>query len=316
MIYQPGDGVTRTRNYYACTRRVNWHDCDARMSNTAIVDDQMLQVVHALAIPDDWQKEVIAQAEQLLKATPGSAEPSQEAIVAEIERWGEVYARGAISKTKFDRTVAELEAKLSNAPATPRQPNLIQAAALLAEFPKLMEAASLVERRTIMRHLFSKVWLQRHEVVAITPTALYMPLVVAAQTRYSGGSNNQGGGTGGSEQGRTDGGEPAASGQRGDRGKLGSHPAHQHALFNHCSGFAAAAPSSAAPTMVGRIPTTSRRRVYTSVINSRNTGRISAAVAALKSLGKSLSKAWTCAGSGPALGAGAGALRSACRSRS
>jgi hypothetical protein len=58
---------------------------------------------------------------------------------------------------------------------------------LLAQFPQLIETASLAERRAIMRQLFSKIWVQRHEVVAITPTSLYLPLVVAARKRYSWG---------------------------------------------------------------------------------------------------------------------------------
>ncbi len=65
---------------------------------TEAVDEQMLHVVNALALPEDWQPEILAQAEGLLK----TAQPNQglpcEALIAEIERWGEAYARGAIGK--------------------------------------------------------------------------------------------------------------------------------------------------------------------------------------------------------------------------
>ncbi len=37
MVYQPGDGVERTRHYYQCSRRVNWRDCSARMVSFAFI---------------------------------------------------------------------------------------------------------------------------------------------------------------------------------------------------------------------------------------------------------------------------------------
>ncbi len=187
----------------------------------------MLQVVKTLALPSDWQQEVLAQAEALLKTDPASRSVSREAVVAEIERWGEAYARGAISKVKFERTMTELQAKLAEAPSVPRQPSLTEAAALLAQFPQLIETASLAERRAIMRQLFSKIWVQRHEVVAITPTSLYLPLVVAARKRYSGGSNNQTNGAGGDEPGNSGGPSGAGVPRTGVKGTMEALPAHQ-----------------------------------------------------------------------------------------
>lgn len=224
MVYQPGDGNERTRHYYHCSRRINWRDCTARMVWIDAVDAQMLQVVKALALPDDWKPEILAQAEALLKAEQPNQGVSREALIAEIERWGEAYARGAIGKAKFERTIADLQAKMAEAPSTPRQPNLAEVAGLLSQFAQLIDAANLVERRAIVRQLFSKIWVQRHEVVAITPTSLYLPLVAAAQRRYSGGSNNQTDGSGG-EPGRG-GGTTAGAYRTSVQGAMEARPAH------------------------------------------------------------------------------------------
>ncbi|WP_281256922.1 recombinase zinc beta ribbon domain-containing protein [Candidatus Chloroploca asiatica] len=53
MVYQPGDSTVRTHHYYHCSRRINWRDCPARMVWIDAVDAQMLQVVKALALPED-----------------------------------------------------------------------------------------------------------------------------------------------------------------------------------------------------------------------------------------------------------------------
>jgi Recombinase zinc beta ribbon domain/Recombinase len=232
MVYQPGDGSQRTRNYYYCSRRINWRDCAARMVWTAAVDTQMLQILQALALPDDWKPEILAQAEALLKADMPNNALSREALIAEIERWGEAYARGAIGKAKFERTIADLQARIAEAPHAPRQPTMAELADLLTQFSQIIEHATLVERRAIMRKLFSTIWIQRHEVVAIKPTLLYMPLVVAAQKRYSRASNNQIDGGDLGQRGRNPSQALEGSGKR----SAGSRPAHQHAPRNHSSG--------------------------------------------------------------------------------
>ncbi|WP_129675822.1 recombinase family protein [Candidatus Chloroploca sp. Khr17] len=70
--------------------------------------------------------------------------------------------------------------------------------------------------------VFSTIWVQRHEVVAITPTSLAFPLVVAAQKRYSRDSNNQ---IDGGDSGQGGGSPTGTTGQRG-QGMMDPHPAH------------------------------------------------------------------------------------------
>jgi hypothetical protein len=227
MVYQPGDGIQRKRNYYQCSRHINWKNCDARMVWTQAVDTQLITVVQTLALPTEWQAAIIAEAEALLNAEHPDTNQTRATLTAEIERWGEVYARGAVSKQKFETVLAELEAKRAAAPHVPLRPDLTQAAAVLANFDQVIATAHLAERRAILRQLFCQVWVQRHEIVAITPTSLYMPLVVAARKRYSSDKNNQIDPADRSEPGGRGSAKGAHTRQKSVQGLVEARPAHQ-----------------------------------------------------------------------------------------
>lgn len=55
------------------------------------------------------------------------------------------------------------------------------AAALLNHMPELVDAATFEERQQMVHHLFDAVWLSGGQLVAVTPTDLYVPLIGAIQ---------------------------------------------------------------------------------------------------------------------------------------
>lgn len=61
-----------------------------------------------------------------------------------------------------------------------------EAAKLLTDLPTLYQAGTIAERQALMRLIFSKLWMERHELKAITPTGLYLPLIAAAQVSEDG----------------------------------------------------------------------------------------------------------------------------------
>ena len=56
-----------------------------------------------------------------------------------------------------------------------------RARALLGDIGTLLDGANEAERRAALRYLFGVVWLERHRVVALTPTALYAPMLAAVE---------------------------------------------------------------------------------------------------------------------------------------
>jgi hypothetical protein len=52
-----------------------------------------------------------------------------------------------------------------------------RASALLGDIDDLLDGANEAERRAALPYLFAALWLERHRLVAMTPTALYEPLL-------------------------------------------------------------------------------------------------------------------------------------------
>jgi hypothetical protein len=53
---------------------------------------------------------------------------------------------------------------------------------LLGDIDDLLDGANEAERRAVLRYLFAALWLERHRIVAMTPTALYEPLLAVVET--------------------------------------------------------------------------------------------------------------------------------------
>ena len=133
-----------------------------------------------LAIPVSLRSEVIHRAERLVAQQAPPSSPDQTAIEAQMQRLTDVYIAGRIDKGRYTSQIAELERQLVTQPLSAPLPDLEQAAKLLLDLPRLYEEATIAERRALVRLIFSHLWMERHELKAITPTGLYLPLMAAA----------------------------------------------------------------------------------------------------------------------------------------
>jgi site-specific DNA recombinase len=152
--------------------------CAAPMVVADWIEQEILQLLSQLhitpavrALIEDVARDMEAQDHRAIdRAT----------ITAKLERLGEVYADGLISKEKYRQERTTLLAQLTEADqdTAPRGPRLDLVIALAHDLPRLLRAATKDEARAIIAPVLSHVWVQNRAVAAITPTAAFEPLLV------------------------------------------------------------------------------------------------------------------------------------------
>lgn len=107
------------------------------------------------------------------------------ALAARLERLGEVYADGLLSREKYQQQRMAIQAQLDAAdPQQPTEPDLATVLALLRDVPALIREAGREEARAIVAPMLARVWVEQGQLVAITPTAAFRPLFVALWNAY------------------------------------------------------------------------------------------------------------------------------------
>jgi hypothetical protein len=178
--HQTGRPTSRS-HYYVCSGRSR-RTCDAKFNRAEAVEAQALDLLRALSLPADWRNTVLQKAEGFLKPEEGKRTVSPAAIQRQIEAIALAHAEGDISTETFHRERERLRTRLAEAQTnqpTPRQLDLLKAAELLENLDALVDRLSPERQRAILRLIFSQVWVAKKEVVAVTPTTLYLPLVGA-----------------------------------------------------------------------------------------------------------------------------------------
>jgi hypothetical protein len=156
--------------------------CDATFNRAEAVEAQALDLLRALSLPADWPSTILKKAEASLKPEEGKRTVTPAAIQRQIEAIALAHAEGDISTETFQRERERLRTRLAEAQTslpTPRQLDLIKAAELLENLDVLVDRLSPEQQRGLVRKIFSHVWMAKKEVVAVTPTTLYLPLAKA-----------------------------------------------------------------------------------------------------------------------------------------
>lgn len=164
--------------YYMCSGN-NHRTCDAPMASSSFIEEKVIQMLESLSIPQDWYELIIARAESILTAQQSQPTIDRAAIEEQLQRLGMIFTDGLITHSEYIRRRDGMRALLLDAP--PPQdplPNLREAAGLLSNLKRLIGVANQDQLRTISHQLFTRFWVERREIRAITPTKLYLPLVV------------------------------------------------------------------------------------------------------------------------------------------
>ena len=177
-LWHQNRGTTGGARYYRCSGH-DHRTCKASFSYAERVEDQMLDVVKELRLPNDWHARALAYVEERRNAQ-ATAPPVEDraAVEQRLKRLARLYEDGMKTDDEYQRERDRLQAQLHRTqPALPIQANLEAAAERLRDLPALLEAATMLQRRGLLSHLFSDVWIEKHQVVALTPVRALLPLM-------------------------------------------------------------------------------------------------------------------------------------------
>lgn len=191
--YQAGQQGTRLWHHSSATKggrinrylRCSGHDHrahpDARLIQLGPVEDAVRAALGGLTLPADLLPQIIARAEALQRPAAPAPTISPAQVAAQIERLGEAYADGAISRERYQQRLAALRQQLAEVQAAtpPLSFDLQRALGLLAELPALLAAATPAELRRIAAAVVVQVWVDRSGVTAIAPRADLWALLAA-----------------------------------------------------------------------------------------------------------------------------------------
>lgn len=116
--------------YYLCSGR-SARTCKTGYVHAEPVEQTMLSILGSLQLTDALRAAVADEARRLLGIEHTPPAVDAEAIRAQLERLGEAYADGVLSKARYEQRRDALRVQLAAAPATPAAPDLDGALALL-----------------------------------------------------------------------------------------------------------------------------------------------------------------------------------------
>ena|GEM_PF-372284 len=181
--WQSGNASCRTHRYYCSTRRrYGTSACAAPMLHGTAVEEQVLDLLRSLVLPERIVDRVIAEVEERL-ARPAQTAPDTARLAEQLRRLSVAYRSNdpTIDDQFYHRERARLEAQLATgAPSRiGRVLEIEQAAQLLSDMGQLLDAASQEQRRILVQRVIRSVWLANGEITAWTPEPVYAVLVDA-----------------------------------------------------------------------------------------------------------------------------------------
>lgn len=183
-VHQSGRATSRA-GYYRCSGNSR-RTCESCLQRTETVDSQALDLLRALSLPADWRTTILRKAEALIKPIAEKPKVNPATIRRQIEEFTLSHIEGDISTEFFHEQRTRLRARLAEAQQAQQgseRLNLQKAAEVLENMNTLVDRMSAEQQRSMLRLVFTHVWITQKRVVAITPTTLYAPLVVAVCER-------------------------------------------------------------------------------------------------------------------------------------
>lgn len=179
-LWHQNRGAGGSRRYYRCSG-IDRRTCGVSMSHADDVEQQVLDLMPQLTLPADWHERAL-EFVQARRQAQASTRPTEDraAIEQRLKRLARLYEDGMKSDEDYQRERDRLRSMLQEQPVSvPMQANLEEAAKRLHDLPTLLAQATMLQRRAVLAHLFSDIWIERNEIVALTPTRVLFPLMYA-----------------------------------------------------------------------------------------------------------------------------------------
>jgi site-specific DNA recombinase len=170
---------THSRYYYRCSG-VSRRTCNTKMQRADIVEAEVLGILRGLVLPAEWQEQVLEKALEQARTTPQPV-VDQRFIQREMRRLRADYIEGKMDDAAYQDAYQKLEALREHPPEPIPVMDMKRAAELVAQFGRTIDEATPDEKRSIIRQMFSRVWVADKHIEAITPTALFHSMLEATR---------------------------------------------------------------------------------------------------------------------------------------
>jgi DNA invertase Pin-like site-specific DNA recombinase len=183
--HSSGSGAGKMNRYFRCSGHSKRTHSGAKLISALVVEDQVRELLGELVMPAEQMHTIVQQA-RVLATTPATSTRTTaltaDQITQQIERLGEAYADGAVSRERYQRRLHDLRTMLDEARhTTPPMPTFHEAHAmeLLQELPVLLAHASSAHLRSIAAAVIECLWADTDGIHAIAPRADFYPFLAA-----------------------------------------------------------------------------------------------------------------------------------------
>lgn len=172
------------KSYYRCAGRSR-RNCDAKMINAIDTDDELLHLVRGLCLTVSQQAGALQRLIDSLEISRAPAQDSDD-VQAKIDRLTTAWVSGNISDVAYRQQLERLKSRQEQiAQQEEEAPPVLdvgEAAAMLANFPKVLAEATTEEQRELIQILMESVWIENgHGIKAIKPKREFILLLEVAR---------------------------------------------------------------------------------------------------------------------------------------
>jgi hypothetical protein len=191
--------ATGIRRYVCSTGRYG-HACGEPIVKAEPLEAQLVDWIRTFEPDEQLRDLVVATIRESTTADDPDCTRRRD-LTTQLERLQDLYVMGDMTKPQYVMRRQALEDELERV-GPPKDPQLDQAAALLADFGRFWEIEpSHAERRKLLASLFERIWEQGGTIIAVKPRAPFARYFTTAEPLRR--HQDQGGAEGGSDGTRT-----------------------------------------------------------------------------------------------------------------
>lgn len=166
-------------SYYRCAGHSR-RNCDLPQQMASKIDEQVLDLICQFSLAVEYHQQALDRL--LLLAPEPIPQPDPAQVQAKMDRLSVAWINGNISDEAYQKQLDQLKAQLIAPHEQPQTTvDLMKARQLLASLPDVIQAATLPERRALVRMLFDAIEVSERRVQAIQPKKMYSVLLSAVR---------------------------------------------------------------------------------------------------------------------------------------
>jgi len=151
-----------------CHNRIDRGECGAESARLQQLEAQMVAYLKAFKLPGDYRERMLAYCQGMEVVT--GAEAEVDATKARLNRIKELYSWGDMGKAEYLAERHELQARLATlAVSNTRVSHLDRIGQFLQNFGLAWEGGDQEQRNRLAAELFEAVWVDKGQVLAVTP---------------------------------------------------------------------------------------------------------------------------------------------------